>query len=191
MILFNRMVAVSIVSMLVIMATGCSDTSQLANPGQSTAAIHTGATIEENNRTGKVDHQSTVVLTIYVPLENAQGVKASSIELLASEATPLRAVQEAINADRQHEYPLFSKNMKVQKVTVTNGVATIDVNQAFITNKSSDLSVQLRLATIVNTLTSMEGIQSVRFTNNGKPVDTIGAFDTRQPISMMKYMIQQ
>lgn len=191
MILFNRMVAVSIVSMLVIMATGCSDTSQLANPGQSTAAIHTGATIEENNRTGKVDHQSTVVLTIYVPLENAQGVKASSIELLASEATPLRAVQEAINADRQHEYPLFTKNMKVQKVTVTNGVATIDVNQAFITNKSSDLSVQLRLATIVNTLTSMEGIQSVRFTNNGKTVDTIGAFDTRQPISMMKYMIQQ
>ncbi|WP_277287817.1 GerMN domain-containing protein [Veillonella montpellierensis] len=191
MILFNRMVAVSIVSMLVIMATGCSDTSQLANPGQSTAAIHTGATIEENNRTGKVDHQSTVVLTIYVPLENAQGVKASSIELLASEATPLRAVQEAINADRQHEYPLFTKNMKVQKVTVTNGLATIDVNQAFITNKSSDLSVQLRLATIVNTLTSMEGIQSVRFTNNGKLVDTIGAFDTRQPISMMKYMIQQ
>lgn len=94
-----------------------------------------------------------------------QGVAAAAVrELLAGPDAVERAggLQTAIPAGTD-----------VRGVSVSNGVATVDLSGAFASGGGST-SMQLRVAQVVYTLTQFPTVRRVAFELDGEPVDAIG-----------------
>ena len=82
--------------------------------------------------------------------------------------------------------------MKVNSVKVDGSTATVDVNNAFVNTKRGDLTIELQMAVIVNTLIKNDdSIKQVKFTNNGKKLSLIGNYDLSEPLTFMKSMVKK
>ncbi|MDU2902466.1 MAG: GerMN domain-containing protein [Veillonella sp.] len=101
------------------------------------------------------------------------------------------ALLAMLKADRAQKYPVFSKDIEITSVTVKDGIASVEVNDAFVKGNGGDLTVKLQMAAIVNTLTSFDNINGVLFVNNGKKVLTVGSFDTKDPVKRMTNLIKK
>ena len=108
------------------------------------------------------------------------------------DAETSKVSQEKVKmADRAQKYPVFSKDIEITSVTVKDGIASVEVNDAFVKGNGGDLTVKLQMAAIVNTLTSFDNINGVLFVNNGKKVPTVGSFDTKEPVKRMTNLIKK
>lgn len=130
--------------------------------------------------------QNLLKVSLYVAKADGSGLTRKTLEMKASEVTPTKVLAAAIEADRKQEHPLFTKDMEIEKVSLKDGVATVAVNDAFVTNKRGELTTQLQLGVIVNTITGLDGVKSVRFSKDGKLVKVIGSYDVSEPIQSMK-----
>ena len=137
--------------------------------------------VNKDAETSKVS-QEKVKMAFFVPTEDGSGVKQTTVEMEANKVTPKAALLAMLNADRAQKYPVFSKDIEITSVTVKDGIASVEVNDAFVKGNGGDLTVKLQMAAIVNTLTSFDNINGVLFVNNGKKVPTVGSFDTKEPV---------
>ena len=85
----------------------------------------------------------------------------------------------------EHAESLLPKGTQLLGATLKDGVVTVNLNGAFRTNfpKSSAASI-LAVYSIVDTLTSLPGVDTVAFQIEGKPVSVLGEFDLSQPLAM-------
>lgn len=70
----------------------------------------------------------------------------------------------------------ISNSTKVNNATINLGVVTIDLSKDFIENKSPE-NIRLAISAIVNTLTELNDVNSVRFLIDGEENKTIEGTD--------------
>lgn len=181
----NQLATIACVGVLVF-AAGCSS-NQL--PGTESKSTHESTQVTTQKETGKATNEMSK-LVYYIPAEDGSGVKRVTKETSDS-ITPKAALQAMLKADRAQEYPTFPKDVDVISVTVKDGIASVEVNKAFVEGRGGDLAVKLQMAAIVNTLTSFDTIKGVLFVENGKKVSLVGSFDTEEPLKRMESYIKQ
>lgn len=181
----NHMAAIACAGILVF-AAGCSS-NQLPNMDTNASSQSAKSNVDsEHTKASK----GTVKMVFYVPTEDGSGVKQQSLEVEADKVTPKAALQAMLKADKEQKYPLFDKDVKVTSVTVKDGIASVEVNKAFVAGRGGDLTVKLQMAAIVNTLTSFDTIDGVLFVMDGKKVPVVGSFDTNKPVKRMENLIK-
>ena len=94
-------------------------------------------------------------------------------------STPAKAAMEALlsgttSADRDaHLSTTIPQGTTLNRVTITNDVATVDLSSEFGTGGGSS-SMQGRVAQVVYTLTQFPTVTSVSFEIDGRPVTALG-----------------
>ena len=82
------------------------------------------------------------------------------------------------------------KGTELLDVSLSDGVATVNLNRAFQTDfPSSSAASLLAVYSIVNTLTELPAIDGVAFQIEGKPVSTLGPLDVSGPLARRPDMI--
>ncbi len=151
-------------------------------------AFVVGCTHEQAPTTGK--SEPTQETKVNKDAETSK-VSQEKVKMAFFVPTPKAALLAMLNADRAQKYPVFSKDIEITSVTVKDGIASVEVNDAFVKGNGGDLTVKLQMAAIVNTLTSFDNINGVLFVNNGKKVPTVGSFDTKEPVKRMTNLIKK
>lgn len=175
---WKRLMSAGLLACMLITVVGCSSDTTQTGTSKGKAKTEQSATTQ--------DGANLVKRTLYVPRENGSGLQPMTIEVAKNRATPKAAVLAVMDADRKHKYPIFTKGMGVDSVTVKDGIATVEVNSAFVKGNGGDLTTQLQIGAIVNTLTAFPDIKGVLFALKGKKVETIGNFDTSSPLTTMQ-----
>ena len=181
------MTVVACIGILVFTA-GCNS-SQISTTGSSTT-VSQEVKVNKDAEATKASSES-VKMVFFVPTEDGSGVKQQSVDISADKVTPKAALLAMLKADRQQKYPIFDKAIEINSVTVKDGIASVEVNDAFVKGNGGDLAVKLQIAAIVNTLTSFDNINGVLFVSNGKKVTTVGSFDTKDPVKRMTNLIKK
>jgi len=138
----------------------------------------------------------TVEVTIYFPTPDAGGMKAEVRSIAASEQN----IEEII-------YGIFAEfakppaglvaplpqNTQLLDVKVKDGVATLNLSQAFHDNFSGGATgEQMVLYSIVNTLTALEEVDAVEFLLEGElRAAILGGIDTSTPVTANESLILQ
>lgn len=79
-------------------------------------------------------------------------------------------------------YPSVNQKTIVNKVTVENGLCTIDFSDTLLEyNTGGSTREMMCLYSIVNTMCEFPEIESVILTVNGKSISTFGQFDMSEP----------
>ena len=130
-------------------------------------AFVVGCTHEQAPTTGKSEPTQETKVN-----KDAETTKVSQekVKMEANKVTPKAALLAMLNVDRAQKYPVFSKDIEITSVTVKDGIASVEVNDAFVKGNGGDLTVKLQMAAIVNTLTSFDNINGVLFVNNVKNI---------------------
>lgn len=167
------LVAVSLV------IAGCSEQQNAKNSGLTSTQQKAAA---EN-----ADAKTMVPLTIFMPTDDARGVKAKAIQVSKDKATPKGALEALLAEEQKNQYSVFPKTLAVQDVQVKDGIAYVTFNDAFLKPvEGGTLTEELELASIVNTLTEDKSIQSVLFLVHGNPVTKLsGHIDMSAPLKRM------
>ncbi|HET6497987.1 MAG TPA: GerMN domain-containing protein [Coriobacteriia bacterium] len=119
---------------------------------------------------------ATMEVTLYFTRGETLGVAAREVDWTREVA---RVAMEQLlagpgEADREAglgtEVP---EGTRLNGVSITDGVATVDLSSEFEAGGGS-LSMQLRVAQVVYTLTRFETVTSVAFEIDGRPVEAIG-----------------
>ncbi|WP_288190423.1 GerMN domain-containing protein [uncultured Veillonella sp.] len=129
-------------------------------------------------------------MVVYVPTDDGRGVRPQSVTLDSNKKTVKYALSVIFEEDARQKYPVFAKGTAVKGVTVKDGIATVDMNKAFVANDNGgELTAQLRLVAVVNTVTEFKDVKGVLFRIDGKPLTSFGAYDLSDPLSRMDNLI--
>ena len=80
--------------------------------------------------------------------------------------------------------PVIPEGTQVRAVRVEGGVCTLDLSREFYEGKPADLyGCYMTIYGIVNSLTGLEGIEAVRFLEEGAEVEQYGAFSLSSPVA--------
>ncbi len=139
-----------------------NDTSSTTEPGQATTTTTPSA---ETTRLSVYFTRDEVVAPVHRDVPATKAVAAAAIKALLE--GPTAAEQEAGFYTAIPERTLFLG------VSVTDGVATVDLSREYESGGGS-LSMGLRLAQVVYTLTQFPTIDAVQFRLDGKPVEVFG-----------------
>ena len=80
----------------------------------------------------------------------------------------------------------FPRDLQVQGVTIKDGLATVDLNPAFLTKGGGEHDTLRMVYSIVNTLTELPNVKKVSFTVNGKKVEVLDQLDLAEPLERNK-----
>lgn len=82
---------------------------------------------------------------------------------------------------------------QVRSIHFAGGIARIDFSPELVKNFHGGSAGELMLVgSIVNTLTEINGVEKVRITVNGKPIETIGGHcDVSEPIGRMPELLKK
>ncbi len=130
---------------------------------------------------------ATTSLTVYKVNDNYDKLVKSVVEVKLDKDKPTLAVQELLNAkDDGKTVNLWAKN-NVQLLGVTvgeQGVATVNFSKELKKIRGGSAMELLLVYSVVNTLTELPEVKSVRFVVEGKPIATItGHMDLTEPIT--------
>lgn len=166
--------------MMALMIGGCSLQEESAPVQEKTAPV------EKQEK-----KQETVQAVIYLPTDDAMGVRAKTVTVKKEDAEPTAVVNVMIREELKKSYPVFGKNMRVSSVKVNDGIAFTELNESFFTEgQAGSLEEQLEVAAMVNTLTEFSGIKRVQFLRKGEPITTLnGHLDLSEPLARMNSTI--
>lgn len=137
--------------------------------GTATSASTTGSDSTTSGSPAEID------VNVYFALNEAVGTAGRSV----SEESPARAAIEALLEGPEGietEMGMTSaipEGTELLDLDISDGIATIDLSAAFESGGGS-LSMLLRVAQVVFTLTQFESVDSVAFRLDGEAVDAIG-----------------
>jgi len=98
---------------------------------------------------------------------------------------PLEIVKTLIEITHKGD-GTFPKDLQVQGVTIKDGLATVDLNPAFLTKGRGEHDTLRMVYSIVNTLTELPNVKKVSFTVNGKKVEVLDQLDLSDPLERNK-----
>lgn len=133
-----------------------------------------------------------VSVIIYVPTDDAMGVKPKILNLDNSANLPLTVINALITSQDNNEFSVFPKDLKVEKINIKDGIAYVEFNKEFLhpVNHGS-LTERLEIASLVNTLTEFPEIKGVIFMVQGQQVSKLtGHLDFTKPIGRISDMIK-
>lgn len=131
--------------------------------------------------------QEEVEVTMYFPTSDAAGLKATARTLQVTDTKTEEVIagifKEFANPPSDLVAPL-PKKTELLDVKIKDGVATINLSQSFRENfEGGATGEQMVLYSIVNSLTSLEGVDSVEFLLEGElKAAILGGLDTSTPI---------
>lgn len=182
----NFLMAALVVIMTI--AAGCS--GETANSTAVTKDSGAKATMSAEATTQEAANNPMSKMVVYVPTDDGRGVRPQSVTLDSNKKTVKYALSVIFEEDARQKYPVFAKGTAVKGVTVKDGIATVNMNKAFVANDNGgELTAQLRLAAIVNTVTEFKDVKGVLFRIDGKPLTSFGAYDLSDPLSRMDNLI--
>lgn len=182
----KRIVALAFLALMSLVAFGCdSNTKQEATTNQVESQ-------DSQSKAKSSQQDQEVAISIYLAKADASGLTLKTVKVDADKAEdPMTWVAEAMDADRQQEYPIFKKDMKVKSIKLDGATAIVDVNDAFVTAKRGELTTQLQIAALVNTIIkNNKSVDEVKFTHNGKKLQVIGSYDVSNPLKFMSRMVK-
>lgn len=103
---------------------------------------------------------------------------------LGAEELPNFILQELLKGPEQKDaLPVLPEGTKLLSVQTTKGVCTVDLSEAFCSNRpESENQARLTVFAVVQSLTQLEQITGVRFLCEGEPVTDYGGLNLSQPI---------
>ena len=134
----------------------------------------------------------TEVMVYRVPTSGTNKLEPEKVKYAAgNKALPLVALEALVNTapTGKNLTNLFPEGTKVKGVTVKNGVAYADFNEAFGAARVAGTEDELLLVnSIVATLTELPDIQKVQILVEGKPIVTLkgGHLDLMDPLERDK-----
>lgn len=141
-------------------------------PATTTPALPT----EDGSATDAVTPAAPITLKLYFPRGETLGV--ATREVPATKAVATAAMKELLEGTTAADelYGMHSEipaKTTLNSVTVKNGVATVDLSDAY-DDGGGTLSMSMRIAQVVFTLTQFSTVDSVLFEMNGVPVEALG-----------------
>ncbi|MCE5202886.1 MAG: GerMN domain-containing protein [Actinomycetia bacterium] len=174
-----------IASTLTLALAGCAKTPTVptqdatgqGQPGAGAPATENASQpADDGSVTDATPAAEPVTLKLYFPRGETLGVVTR--EVPATKAVATAALKELLNGTTDTDalygfHTEIPKKTSLRSVTVKNKIATVDLTDAFDDGGGS-LSMMMRVAQVVYTLTQFSTVQSVVFEMNGKPVEALG-----------------
>lgn len=184
----KRIAALVFLALMSLAAFGCD-----SNTKQQVASTNKVESQDSQAKAKDSQEDQEVSISIYLSKSDASGLVLKSVKVDKDEAgDPMTWVTAAMDADRQQEYPIFKKDMKVNSIKLDGATAIVDVNDAFVTAKRGDLTTQLQMAALVNTIIkNNKSVDEVKFTHDGKKLQVIGNYDLSDPLKFMPNMVKK
>jgi germination protein M len=142
----------------------------------------------------KTQKPAQVEKVIYRALnKSSQKLTPVKIKLDASikdKDQPLAVMKELVEKAPSGD-TTFPKDTKVNKVTIKDGLATVDFNKAFVSRKNNEFDNMLMIYAVVDTLTEFPDIKQVTFSVEGKKLDMLGQMDMEDPFKREPLIIKK
>lgn len=160
-------------------AAGCDETGK--TPAADPASGKPGASAATDN--SPAQKPATVEVRLYYP--DNEGEKVVPVKAKVAEKEKYRAaVEELVKGTSEPGLTgIFPKGVKVNRVTVKNGLAVVDFSPELVERfVGGSTGEEMLIGSLVNTLTEFPEITKVQITVNGKAIETIsGHLDTSAP----------
>jgi germination protein M len=115
--------------------------------------------------------------------KSGQKLEAVEIEIDSTEKNPYLAVLKRLVEKAPKGERTFPWGLKVNQVTVKDGLAVVDVNRAFLSRRNNEFDNTLMVYAIVDTLTEFKDVKKVTFTIEGKKLEILGQMDMTEPFT--------
>ena len=162
---------ICVLGLTLMAAAGCSDGSKNATSAGTPATQQAQTTKPQG-----------VEKTLYrKPKDGSQKLVAVKTTVQGDTAQlQLETLKELVEKQPEGD-KTFPKNLKVNKLTVKDGLATVDLSKEFLTRRAGEYDTTMMIYALVNTLTEFPDIKKVTFTVNGEPVEVLGQMDMTTP----------
>lgn len=120
---------------------------------------------------------------IYYTNEDGTALLASNLKIpyTGSEAAEKIVLQQLINGPVASDmYPVLSENVKLLSVSTKDSVCTVDFSREFL-DKLPEVSEEVAIYSVVNTLAELPGIYQVQFLVEGKTEKSYQKMDLSVP----------
>lgn len=124
-----------------------------------------------DNTGGETNYHQTVILTLYFAAEGGQTLKQSRHQIVFDGTISLEnlVIDQLLHGPLEEEkdfYPTLPAETQVLKISKKDGICYVDFNSAFL-NKLPEVSDEVAIYSVVNSLTEISGISKVQFTIDG------------------------
>ncbi len=181
---------------LLIAAAGCSAPEKNSSASSGTETAQAVAVQPADSSASDAAKAAAQTITVYFPDANGEKLIPVQRQIDSSrEDKYAAAVQTLIDgpvSDAEGIY-IMPKGTKLLGVTVQDGTATVDFSREFGSGFAGGSTSEIMLiGSIVDTLTQFDEIKTVRFTVEGKPIDSLsGHFDLTEPQQRMEDLLNK
>ena len=186
----KSMLSILAISMLLIVA-GCSEQSNNSS-SPATTKIEQAMDKSSDTTTDKKEEKATIsTVNIYFPDDNGEKLILSTRQINPKrEDKYLATIQTLIDGPTSAKEGIYimPKGTKILSVKIDNEIATVDFSKEFKSNFSGGSTGEVMLiGSIVNTLTEFDNIKAVRFTVEGRQLESLaGHLDLTTPQKRME-----
>lgn len=154
----------------------------------------TGAGNESKDSTSEVKAApGKMLVTLYFSDSNAEKLVAEKREIPKTPAVAAAIIRELIKGPRDAGlYPTLPHQLKLLGVTVRGRIAVVNVSDARRAGYGGTAAEMMMVYSIVNSLTELPNVKSVRFLVDGKKRDVLlDAFDIADPVQRDERLIRK
>jgi len=175
------------IPILILMVVLCSCAAKGTNEPPVDPSTTTSTTVTEPEPEIKEETKKSYKAAIYFASEDAMYLipEEREIKYEAEDELPLKVVKCLLSGpSAQNLYPVLNKDTVINSVSVNSGVATVSVDENFISlNSGGSTKEFMALYSIVNSLCELDSIDSVKFClSDGTPVSEFGSYIIDLPL---------
>lgn len=163
--------------------SGCAKKQQANKPSDNP--------MSDTQKTPEKEEKETE-LTLYFANSNAQLEKVTEKKAIGD--TPVeKAVVEALidGPDDESFIPVIPQETKVNSVKTEDSVCTVDLSEEFVSKRTGGTSTDmLAVYSIVNSLTELDGTDSVQFLIDGEKLEIFGGLIFDEPFTADESLIK-
>ena len=170
----TRRLALIVLAVVAVLATACGDDGSTAAGSTSSAVVTTSST-STSSPSATADEGTQAPVRVYFA---ANETIATAGRMVASPAVARGAIESLLEGPQGIETEIgqvseIPEGTELLDVVVADGTAAVDLSREFESGGGS-LSMQLRAAQVVFTLTQFDTVDAVDFSIEGTPVEALG-----------------
>ncbi len=156
-----------------------------ASASRFTDLVNRELTTEDFVLAAYPETEEETIVSLYFPAEDSRSLVTETAQY-SGEETPDEmaafALRQLLNGPEEKGQSVFPKGTKLLDVQVLDGACTVDLSSQFSENRPETvLKTRMALLAAVNTLTSIEGIDTVLFSCENQSIPDYNGFDLSQP----------
>lgn len=170
-----RLLAAFLAVAVVAALAGCGDDEESTTTSGPAATSSTRPSAGSDTSTTDASSSGTTVVRVYFARDEAVATSGRTVRTPDVAGAAMEALLEGPD-DRDVELGMSTAipdGTRLLDLAVADGVATVDLSSAFESGGGS-LSMQLRVAQVVFTLTQFDSVDTVEFRLDGRPVEAVG-----------------